>query len=94
MPTGPLRRKLRAAGHKLKPVVQIGKEGTTPAVIKQLGQALRDHELVKVKIGTECPQDRLEVAAALAQQQDWHVAQILGRTVLVYTKHPEHPKFE
>lgn len=94
MPTGALRRKLRAAGHSLRPVVQIGKEGTTAAVIKQLGQALLDHELVKVKIGTECPEDRLQVAAALAGQPRWQVAQIVGRTVLVYSKHPEHPKFE
>ncbi len=94
MPTGPLRRKLRAAGHKLRAVVQIGKEGPTPAVIKQLGLALLDHELVKVKIGTECPQDRLQVAQLVAAQPQWHVAQILGRTLLVYSKHPENPKYE
>ena len=68
MPTGPLRRKLRAAGHKLKAVVQIGKDGATPAVIKQLGLSLLDHELVKVKIGSECPQDRLQVASTIAAQ--------------------------
>lgn len=94
MPAGALRRKLRAAGHNLRPVVQIGKEGTTAAVLKQLDRALFDHELVKVKVGTECPEGRLDVAKVLSAQPALSVAQILGRTVLVYRKHPDHSRFE
>jgi RNA-binding protein len=94
MPSGPLRRKLRAAGHHLTAVVQIGKEGVSAAVVRQLEQALRDHELVKVKIGSESPQDRFEAAARLSAEGAAQVAQILGRTVLVYKKHPEKPRFE
>ncbi len=96
MPSGPLRRALRAAGHHLAPVVQVGKEGVTEPVLRQLDRALVDHELVKVKIGTESPQDRFEAAEALASGAGAgaHVAQVLGRTVLVYRRHPEKPRFE
>ena len=94
MPTGPLRRKLRAAGHALHPLVQICKEGTTGSVLKQIAQALFDHELIKVRIGTECPVDRFAVAEVLAQAPGTHVAQILGRTLLVYKRHPQKPRFE
>jgi RNA-binding protein len=94
MPSSTLRRKLRGAGHSLRALVQIGKDGTTPAVLKQLDVVLLDHELVKVKILAECPEDRHEVAAILAKQPKLQVAQILGRTVLAYRKHPEHPTFE
>lgn len=94
MPSSPLRRKLRAAGHHLSPVVQVGKEGVTEAVLAQLDRALRDHELVKVKIGTETPEDRFEAAGALGTETRAQVAQVLGRTVLVYRKHPEKPRFE
>ncbi|BDG09477.1 ribosome assembly RNA-binding protein YhbY [Anaeromyxobacter paludicola] len=94
MPTGPLRRQLRAAGHHLHPIVQVGKEGVTDAVVRQLNQALYDHELVKVKVGTESPEDRFEAAEALAREAEAQLAQILGRTLLVYKKHPEKPKFE
>ena len=66
MPSNPLRRRLRGAGHALTPVVQLGKEGTTEAVRKQILAALADHELIKIKLGSECPQDRFEVAAWLA----------------------------
>lgn len=91
MPSGPLRRKLRAAGHHLAPVVQVGKEGATEAVARQLEQALRDHELVKVKVGTESPEDRFEAAERLAEAARAQLAQILGRTLLLY-KRAESPR--
>jgi RNA-binding protein len=94
MPSSPLRRKLRAAGHHLSAIVQVGKEGVTEPVLRQVSEALDHHELVKVKVGTESPEDRFEVAAAMADRVEAQVAQILGRTVLVYRKHPEEPRYE
>jgi RNA-binding protein len=94
MPSGPLRKALRAAGHHLSPVVQVGKEGLTAAVVLQLDGALLAHELVKVKAGTESPEGRFELAAAIAALPRTHVAQVIGRTVLVYRKHPKTPRFE
>jgi RNA-binding protein len=89
-----LRKTLRAAGHHLSPVVQVGKEGVSDAVLHQLDEQLAAHELVKVKIGTETPEDRFEAAERLGEASGAQVAQILGRTVLVYRQHPEHPRFE
>ncbi|HET9553194.1 MAG TPA: YhbY family RNA-binding protein [Anaeromyxobacteraceae bacterium] len=94
MPSSPLRKALRAAGHHLSPVVQVGKEGFTEAVVLQLDAALLAHELVKVKVGTESPEDRFELAAAVAALPGVHVAQVLGRTLLAYRKHPKKPRFE
>jgi RNA-binding protein len=89
-----LRKTLRAAGHHLSPVVQVGKEGVSDAVLHQLDEQLAVHELVKVKIGTETPEDRFEAAERLGEASGAQVAQILGRTVLVYRRHPERPRFE
>ena len=95
MPSSPLRRRLRAAGHHLSAVVQVGKEGVTPPVLRQLDQALLDHELVKVKLGTETPDDRFASAEALLEGSPGAVlAQILGRTVLVSRRHPRKPRYE
>ena len=94
MPSTPLRRRLRGAGHALSALVRIGKEGVTPAVTKQLAQVLFDHELVKVKLEAECPQDRFAVAEALGDQPGVNVVQILGRTLLLYKRHPQQPRFE
>ncbi len=94
MPSTKLRKALRAAGHHLSPVVQVGKDGVSEAVLRQLDEQLLAHELVKVKIGTESPEDRFEAAERLGEAAGAQVAQILGRTVLVYRKHPERPRFE
>jgi RNA-binding protein len=94
MPSTPLRRKLRGAGHTLSPIVQIGHDGATPGVCKQIQQALADHELIKVKLGSECPQSRFEVADLLAGEPGVKVAQILGRTLLLYKRDPERTRFE
>src|SRR5512140_3485158 len=94
MPSTKLRKALRAAGHHLSPVVQVGKEGVTAAVLEQLDQQLGAHELVKVKVGSESPEDRFEAAGRLGDAIGAQIAQILGRTVLVYRKHPEQPRFE
>jgi hypothetical protein len=63
-------------------------------VKKQVNQALTDHELVKVKIGQECPQDRFEVAAWLAAEPGTSVVQILGKVVLVYRRDPDKSRYE
>ncbi len=94
MPSSKLRKALRAAGHHLSPVVQIGKDGVTDAVLKQLDEQLAAHELVKVRIGTESPEDRFEAAERLGAAVRAQLAQILGRTILVYRRHPEKPRYE
>ena len=40
MPSGKLRKALRSHGHALSVVVQIGKAGVTPRLVKQVEQAL------------------------------------------------------
>ncbi len=94
MPSTKLRKALRAAGHHLAPVVQVGKDGVSEAVLRQLDAQLAAHELVKVKVGTESPEDRFEAAERLGEAAGAQIAQVLGRTVLVYRRHPEKPRFE
>ena len=91
--TGKQRRKLRALGHHLQPVVQIGQAGVTDAVVKATLQALEDHELIKVKIG-EGPVDRHEASEQLAAATGAHLAQLLGRTALLFKKREKKSKID
>lgn len=93
--TGKQRRKLRALGHHLQVVVQVGQKGVTPEVVAAVEQALADHELVKVKISADAAsekEDRHEAAAAIAAQTGAAVAQVLGRTVLLYKQRKKNSK--
>lgn len=79
---------LRGQGHHLRPAVFIGKEGLTAAVIQSLDQALTSSELVKVKLLETTGVDRKKFAAELAAQVRAQVAQVLGKTVLLYRPKP------
>lgn len=90
--TGKQRRHLRALGHHLSPVVQVGKDGVTPAVGAALAQALLEHELVKVRLLETCPNKRPEASARLSVATASAVAGEIGRTILFYKPHPEKPR--
>ena len=84
-------RHLRSLGHHLEPVVQLGKLGYTDQAQTAIDEALTQHELVKIRIGTECPQDRKELATTVPDSLKASLAQALGRTLLLYRKHPKKP---
>jgi RNA-binding protein len=90
---GKQKRSLRAKGHHLQVVVQVGSSGVTPGVVGALTQALADHELVKVKVAL----DREEREAALAQLLEGtgaELAQVLGKTALLFKKRLKKSRFE
>lgn len=84
MLTGKQKRHLRALGHKLKPVIQIGKKEIEQALITETNAALDHHELIKVKLLESCLLDRNEASEMLADACQADVAQILGKTFLLY----------
>ena len=89
MLTGKQKRFLRALGHALNPVIMVGKGEVGEALIKETAEALAAHELIKVKVLESCAMDRHEVAENLAAACDADVAQVLGRTILLYRKGEE-----
>ncbi|MCA1825676.1 MAG: ribosome assembly RNA-binding protein YhbY [Myxococcales bacterium] len=90
--SGKQRRHLRALGHHLDPVLQIGHEGVSDAVVEQANAQLEAHELIKVRVSENAPDDRRSSAAALAERCNAHLAQVLGRTALLYRRRQEQPE--
>jgi len=90
--TGKDRRHLRALAHRLSPVVIVGQRGLSDAVVRQVDGALTDHELIKVRLGSECPVGRDEIAGGLADRTGAEVAGTVGRVVILFRPHPERPR--
>ena len=90
--TGRAARHLRALGHDLAPVVLVGKEGITDGLVAATSAALLTHELIKVKVQAEAPLDRKDAAVELAERTGSALAQVLGRTFLLYKRHPKKPR--
>lgn len=91
--TSKQRAHLRSLAHHLKPVVHVGHEGVTPAVLTAVEEAFNTRELIKVKLQENAP-DRARDAGDLIVQglPGVHVAQTIGRTVVLYRRHPEEPE--
>ncbi len=90
--TGADRRALRALGNALKPTVFVGKDGVSDEVLGALESAHRSAELIKLKVLDTCPIHRKEVGVDLADRSGSEVVQVLGRTILLYRRHPEEPR--
>ena len=89
---GKQRRYLRGLGNTLKPVVYVGREGVSEAVLRSLEEAYTQRELIKVKVERGCPLDRREAGRALAEASSSHLVQVLGFTLLLYRADPEEPQ--
>lgn len=84
MLTGKQKRHLRGLGHGLKPVILIGKKEIDEPLIAETEAALACHELIKVKVLENCMLDRHEAAESLSEATGSDIAQILGKTFLLY----------
>jgi len=89
--SGAQRRFLRGLGHNLEPVVLVGDRGAHEGVVKQVDQALLDHELIKVKVHGGNPVSRATIADALFAAVGGQTIQVVGNILLVYRPHPEKP---
>lgn len=83
---------LRSLAHPLKPILQIGREGVTPEALGSLLEAFQNRELLKVKVLESAPLDARRAADALEEGTPGaRVVQVIGRTVVLYRRHPEKP---
>lgn len=83
------RREHRAAAHHLEPVVMIGNDGLTDAVVKEADTALKAHGLIKIRAAGEDRGRREEQLAALADRLDAAPVQHIGKLFVLWRPKPE-----
>jgi len=84
------RKALRARAHALSPVAQVGAAGVTERVVAAVDAALRDHELVKVRMLQ--PPDKRAMADALARATGAALCGLVGHTAILYRPDPDEPR--
>ena len=80
---------LRAEAHHLTPLVHVGHQGATEAVVGAIDDALRTHELVKIDISRNLTVSTRDTAHALADATGAEVIQVIGRKVTLYRENPD-----
>lgn len=74
----------RSIGHKLKPVVTVAQKGLTDNIRNELDRALKDHELIKVKLVAESREERDQLATSVTESLTAECIQKIGNILLLY----------
>ena len=88
------RKDKRADAHHLAPVVLIGGEGLTPAVVKETDAALNAHGLIKVRVFSDQRETRDAMFATLADRLNAAPIQHIGKLLVLWRPIPEKVKSE
>lgn len=88
--TSKRRAELRGQANRLEPLFQVGKGGISDALITQTNDALRAHELIKLKVLLEsAPETPREIAEKLAAATGSQVVQVIGGSMIFYKENPD-----
>lgn len=83
---------LKTRAHALKPVVLLGQQGLTPAVLSEIQLALDTHELIKVKVpGVERDARKLMVSQIVLETLS-ELVQLMGQIATIYRRNPNPEK--
>ncbi len=88
------RKEKRAEAHHLDPVVLIGGDGLTPAVIKETDAALNAHGLIKVRVFSDERETREAIFARLSDELNAAPIQHIGKLLVLWRPIPPKEKVE
>jgi len=80
---------LKGVAHPLKPVVMLGNNGLTEAVIAEIDYSLNHHELIKVKIPTDDRETKGLIVDAICRETNGTKVQLIGKTLVIYRQSEE-----
>ncbi|MFG6668687.1 ribosome assembly RNA-binding protein YhbY [Halomonas sp. HNIBRBA4712] len=83
----------RSIGHHLNPVVTVSENGLSETLLAELDRALRDHELIKIKLALTERDDRAAAVQELTNESGAELIQTIGKMALLYRRNPKaNPK--
>jgi len=81
--------------HHLKPILQVGADGVTDAVLEEVARGFNTRELLKVKVLQTAPVDVDEAADSVRDGLEGvEVVQTVGHTMVLYRPDPDDPDIE
>ncbi|MCW5590239.1 MAG: ribosome assembly RNA-binding protein YhbY [Legionellales bacterium] len=83
---------LKKLAHHLQPVVIIGNNGLSDAVINEIDIALTAHELIKIKVNAGDRSERMEIIESLARRSNAIIIQLIGHVLTVFRQSEDKRK--
>ena len=78
------RKFLKGLAHNRKPVLTVGQNGLTDALMKELQETLLHHELVKIKLPAGDKSMRVTMLESICQQTGATMVTLIGRNGVVF----------
>ncbi|MHB0974439.1 MAG: YhbY family RNA-binding protein [Thiobacillus sp.] len=78
------RQYLKGLAHSRQPVVMIGNQGLTAAVLKEIERGLAAHELIKIKAATDEPDTRRAWLEEICASTGAAPVQQIGKILVIY----------
>lgn len=82
------RKALKARAHALEPVVIIGHDGLTPAVLREVEVALAAHELIKVRATVDDREGRAAMLDRICAETGAAPVQQVGKVFVLWKPRP------
>ncbi len=83
------RKLLKARAHALKPVVTVGNERLSAAVLKEIETSLRAHDLIKIRVSGDDRDARQALLGEICNRADASPVQHIGKILVVYRENRE-----
>jgi putative YhbY family RNA-binding protein len=82
------RQRLKGRAHRLDPVVMIGADGLTSAVLAEVERALKAHELIKIRVMGSDGDTRERFLGEICAATGASPVQHIGKILVVYRERP------
>lgn len=83
---------LRSIANNITSIFQIGKNGISDNLIKQVDDALEARELIKLNVLETSPDDITDIANLLAEKTNSTIVQIMGNKITLYRARKKNSK--
>lgn len=87
-----LRLELRSQAHHLDPVVLLGAQGLTEAVLKEIDRALTAHELIKIRVPSDDREEREEIFHTVLNELNAARVQTIGKLLILWRPCEQAPE--
>ncbi|MGB5832725.1 MAG: ribosome assembly RNA-binding protein YhbY [Thiohalocapsa sp.] len=87
--TNKQKRWLRQQAHHLKPLVLLGRQGLTDAVLAEISLALDHHELIKVRVNGGDHNERDAEVGTIAERANAALVQRIGNIAVYFRANPK-----
>lgn len=86
------RAKLKSIASNMDTILQIGKNPIGDALIKQVADALKAREMIKIRVLDTCELSPQEAAQAVAEEVGCEVVQVIGSRIVLFMRRKKGDK--